>query len=390
MKSFDQARLATKAVHVGQAPDPATGATVPPIYLSSTYTQRAPGEHQGYEYARTDNPTRRGYEAALAALEGGVGAAAFASGLAAETAVLMGLLRPGDSVVAFADLYGGTYRLFEQVLRPWGLEVRYAQRREPEAFAKLADQTTRMVWLETPTNPMLHLLPIAEIAGAVKPATVVVDNTFATPVLQRPLELGADVVVHSTTKYIGGHSDLVGGAVVCTREAHLDAIRFQQNAAGAIPGAFDCYLAHRGLKTIELRMRRHCENALAVARWASERSEFARVIYPGLPSHPDHALAALQMDGFGGMVSCELRGGLEAARGMMAATKLFACAESLGGVESLINHPAIMTHASVPAEVRERLGITGGLVRLSVGIEHPDDQIADLTSALEAIGGVGT
>jgi cystathionine gamma-lyase len=412
--SLEPTHFATRAVHAGQDPDPATGATVPPIHVSSTYTQRAPGDHLGFEYSRTDNPTRRGYEACLAALEEGCGAAAFASGLAAETAVLMSLLRPGDSVVAFADLYGGTYRLLEQVLRPWGLEIRYALGRDPEAFSRLMDETTRMVWLETPTNPMLHLLPIGAIARAVRrrrrqlklqgqrpepgrPRTttrspdqedlvVLVDNTFASPALQLPLRLGADVVVHSTTKYIGGHSDLIGGAVICKHPRHLEAVRFQQNAAGAVPGAFSCYLAQRGVKTLELRMRRHCENALAIADWASRQPQFERVIYPGLPDHPDHALAREQMDGFGGMVSGVLRGGLEAARAFLSAIRLFACAESLGGVESLINHPASMTHASVPAEIRDRLGIAPGLVRLSAGIEHADDLIADLSQALAVVG----
>ncbi len=393
-------RFATQAIHVGQAPDPTTGATVPPIYATSTYTQRAPGEHKGYEYSRTQNPTRAGLEACLAALEGGVGCAAFASGLAAENAVLAALLRPGDSVVAYGDLYGGTYRLLEGVFRPWGLTTRYAIDTSPAALAALVDETTRLVWLETPTNPLLRLLDIAAIGGAVRdrwrartphrpPPTpgvpdliLVVDNTFATPALQRPLALGADLVIHSTTKYLGGHSDVVGGAVVAAAAPVLEPIRFFQNAAGGVPSPFDCFLVHRGIKTLAVRMRQHCENALRVAQWAAGRPEFARVIYPGLPDHPDHALAARQMCGAGGMVSVELHGGWPAARRFLSRLRVFACAESLGGVESLANHPVSMTHASVPRDVRERIGLTDGLVRLSVGIEDVDDLIADLEEAL--------
>jgi len=396
-------RFATQAIHIGQAPDPTTGATVPPIYATSTYTQTAPGEHKGYEYSRTQNPTRRGLEDCLAALEGGAGCAAFASGLAAENAVLAALLRPGDSVVAYGDLYGGTYRLLERVFRPWGLTTRYATDTSPAALAALVDETTRMVWLETPTNPLLRLLDIAAIGEAVRarsrsltphrpPASpgvpdliLVVDNTFATPALQRPLALGADLVVHSTTKYLGGHSDVVGGAVVAAAPNVLEPIRFFQNAAGGVPGPFDCFLVHRGIKTLAVRMRQHCENALRIAQWAAGRPEFERVVYPGLPSHPDHTLAARQMCGAGGMVTVELRGGLAAARRFLSRTCLFACAESLGGVESLANHPASMTHASVPPEQRARIGLTDGLVRLSVGIEDADDLIADLEEALRAV-----
>lgn len=396
-------RFATQAIHIGQAPDPTTGATVPPIYVTSTYTQAAPGEHKGYEYSRTQNPTRQGLEASLAALEGGAGCAAFASGLAAENAVLTALLRPGDSVVAYGDLYGGTYRLLERVFRPWGLATRYATDTSPAALAELVDATTRMVWLETPTNPLLRLLDIAGIAAAVRgkarslaphraplapglpDVVLVVDNTFATPALQRPLALGADLVVHSTTKYLGGHSDVIGGAVIAAAPAVLEPIRFFQNAAGGVPGPFDCFLVHRGIKTLAVRMRQHCENALRIAQWAAGRTEFERVVYPGLPTHPDHALAARQMCGGGGMVTVVRRGGLAAARRFMSRTRLFACAESLGGVESLVNHPASMTHASVPRDVRERVGITDGLVRLSVGIEDVDDLVADLEQALQGV-----
>jgi len=385
-------RLSTKAIHIGQSPDPATGATVPPIHVTSTYTQAAPGEHLGYEYSRTDNPTRRNLEECLAALENGRGAAAFASGLAATTAVLAAHLRPGDSLVAYSDMYGGTFRLLERVFKPWGLLPRYTDSTDPAALAAFIDDTTRLVWVETPTNPMLRLLDIAALAEVVRarakahrPILLAVDNTFATPVLQRPIELGADLVVHSTTKYLGGHSDVIGGAVVAAEAAVLEPIRFYRNAAGNVPGPFDCYLTQRGLKTLEVRMRRHCENAARIAEWASGRPAFERVIYPGLPTHPDHHLARRQMHGGGGMVTCIVRGGLAAARRFMSATRLFACAESLGGVESLINHPAIMTHASMPREVRERIGIVDGLVRLSVGIEDVEDLIADLAAAEQAL-----
>lgn len=382
-------KLSTKAIHVGQDPDPATGATVPPIYATSTYTQAAPGKHKGYEYSRSQNPTRNNLEACLAALEDGAAAAAFASGLAATNCLVGALLRPGDSVVAFADMYGGTYRLFERVFKPWGLVTRYTDSTDPAAIAALVDAKTKLVWIETPTNPMLRLLDIAAVAEVLRGVAsgesqplLAVDNTFATPALQRPLELGADIVVHSTTKYIGGHSDVIGGAVVVADAKRMEPIRFYQNAAGGVPGPFDCFLTQRGLKTLEIRMQKHCENALRVARWAAEQRVFERVIYPGLPNHPDHALAKEQMNGFGGIVTCVLKGGFDAASRFMSSTRLFSCAESLGGVESLVNHPAIMTHASIPREIRERYGIVDGLVRLSVGIEDADDLIADLEQAI--------
>jgi cystathionine gamma-lyase len=383
-------KLATRAVHVGQSPDPTTGATVPPIYATSTFTQSSPGDHKGYEYSRTANPTRAGLEQCLASLERGEAACAFASGLAATDAVLASLLRPGQSIVAYSDLYGGTYRLLERVYRPWGLDARYTDETDPGAFADQVDATTGMVWLETPTNPLLRILDLAEIARAVrakKPDGLlfVVDNTFATPALQQPLSLGADLVVHSMTKYLAGHSDLVGGAVIASTEKTIAPIRFHQNAAGAILGPFDSFLAHRGIKTLPLRMARHCENAARVAAWMQTRPEFSSVIYPGLPGHPGHALASRQMSGYGGMVSGVLSGGIDAARAFLGATRLFACAESLGGVESLINHPAVMTHASVPPEVRRRIGIDDALVRLSVGIEDPDDLIEDLANATHAL-----
>lgn len=388
-------KLSTRAIHVGHEPDAATGAVVPPIYAVSTYAQAGPGEHQGYEYSRTDNPTRHALERCLASLEGGEEACAFASGLAATDAIFAALLRPGQSVVAFSDLYGGTYRLLERVYRPWGLDARYTDSADPSDFADLIDDTTRMVWIETPTNPMLRILDLAAIDRAVRarrPAPphdprgilFAVDNTFASPALQRPIELGADLVVHSATKYLGGHSDLVGGAVIAARGETIAPVRFHQNAAGAVPSPFDCFLTHRGIKTLALRMERHCENALRIAEWARGRPEFTSVIYPGLADHPGHDVAARQMSGFGGMVTVLLGGGLEAARRFLASLKVFACAESLGSVESLANHPALMTHASVPLEVRRRLGIEDGLVRLSVGIEDADDLIADLEQALRS------
>jgi cystathionine gamma-lyase len=386
-------RFATTAIHAGQQPDPTTGATVPPVHVTSTYTQDGPGQNKGFEYSRTDNPTRRNLEECLAAIEGGQAAAAFASGLAATTAVVHGLLRPGDSLVAFSDLYGGTYRLFERVFRPWGLQTRYSENTDAAAFADLLDESTRMVWIETPTNPMLRLLDIAAIARMIREANMsraadrrvllAVDNTFATPVLQRPIELGADLAVHSTTKYLGGHSDVIGGAVVAVDAQRLAPIKFYQNAAGAVPGPFDCFLTHRGIKTLHVRMARHCENALQVARWAAGRQEFERVFYPGLDSHPDYQLARRQMTAGGGIVTCVLTGGLDAAKRFLSHTRLFACAESLGGVESLISHPASMTHASVPRDQRERIGIVESLVRLSVGIEDAHDLIEDLETALK-------
>lgn len=389
---------ATNAIHVGQAPDPKTGATVPPIYATSTYTQAAPGDHKGYEYSRSHNPTREDLEACLAAIEGGAAAASFASGLAGTNAILTSLLRPGDSIVAFGDMYGGTFRLLDKVFKPWGLEPRYTEDKSPAAFADLMDNTTKLVWLETPTNPLLHILDIAAIADAIgkkgsAPSTLggsggallCVDNTFASPALQTPLALGADLVLHSTTKYLGGHSDVVGGMVVSKTEDTLAPIRFYQNAAGGISDPFGCFLTHRGVKTLYARMDVHCQNAGRIAEWATKQDKFERVIYPGLANHPDHELAKRQMNGFGGIVTVVFKGGLDAASAFMSSTKLFSCAESLGGVESLVNHPAIMTHASIPRETRERLGVVDGLVRLSVGIEDCDDLIADLEQALAKV-----
>lgn len=376
--------LATRVIHAGQAPDPSTGAIMPPIYATSTYVQRAPGEHQGYEYARTQNPTRMAFERCVADLEGGVAGFAFASGLAA-TATVLELLTSGDHVIALDDLYGGTYRLFERVRkRAAGLAFDFVDLTDATALERSLRPETRMVWVETPSNPTLKLVDIAAVAERCRAhgALLVVDNTFATPILQQPLAAGADLVVHSATKYLNGHSDMVGGVVVTAREELAEQLAFLQNSVGAILGPFDSFLALRGLKTLALRMAAHDRNAQAVARWLADDPRVATVTYPGLPDHPQHALAARQMRGFGGIVSLEVAGGFEAARAMLTRCRLFALAESLGGVESLANHPAIMTHASVPPERRERLGIGDALVRLSVGIEAPEDLIADLDQAL--------
>jgi cystathionine gamma-lyase len=374
--------FSTRAIHAGQEPDPATGATIVPIYATSTYTQAGPGDHKGYEYSRSGNPTRTALEACLASLEGGERGLGFASGLAATTAVLA-LLKPGDEVVAAADLYGGTYRLLERVFKPWGLVARYTDDPSPAGFERLVTKATRLVWIETPTNPLLQILDIATIAAVAHRAgaLLAVDNTFASPFLQQPLKLGADLVVHSTTKYLGGHSDVVGGAVVGSKEL-LGPIAFYQNAAGGVPGPFDCFLTLRGIKTLALRMERHCTNARRLGPWLAEQPQAEKVYYPGLRSHPGHDLAAKQMRDFGGMISVRLKGGREGALRFLKRTKLFSLAESLGGVESLVCHPATMTHASIPAELRQARGVDDGLVRLSVGIEDADDLQEDLRRAM--------
>jgi cystathionine gamma-lyase len=377
-------RFATRAIHVGQDPDPATGATIVPIYQTSTYTQQAPGQHKGYEYSRTGNPTRTALEECVAALEGGEHGLAFASGLAATVAT-MSLLSPGDHVVAGDDLYGGTYRLFEKVLpRTGGLEFTYADTTDPESVQKVLRPETKLLWIETPTNPMLTLSDIAELSDMARErgAIVAVDNTFASPYFQNPLALGADVVVHSTTKYMGGHSDVVGGAVVTSNPDFHEGIKFYQNAAGGVPGPFDSWIVLRGLKTLAVRMRQHEENALAVAEFLQDHPQVETVHYPGLPSHPQYELARRQMSGFSGMVSFTLKGGAEAAYAAVQKTRVFHFAESLGGVESLITHPATMTHAAIPREQREARGVTDGLMRLSVGIEDQEDLIADLDRAI--------
>ena len=378
--------IETLAVHAGYTPDPTTGAVMPPIYQTSTYAQEAPGVHKGYEYSRTDNPTRAVLEANLAALEGGAYGLAYASGMAAIANVLA-LLRSGDHVVAVDDLYGGTVRLFEQVARHFGLDFTYVDLQNPERLCEAVRPTTRLVWVETPTNPLLKLVDLAAVARIARELGLisVCDNTFLSPYFQRPLEFGIDIVVHSTTKYLNGHSDVVGGAIVLNDEALYQRLKFLQNAIGAVPGPMDCWLTVRGIKTLHVRMERHQANALAVARWLERHPRVQRVLYPGLPSHPQHELACRQQRGFGGMITAVLDADLAGTQRFLRRVRLFTLAESLGGVESLIEHPALMTHASLPPERRAALGIGDSLVRLSVGIEHVDDLIADLEQALAAI-----
>jgi len=378
-------RLGTKAIHAGQSPDPSTGAVMTPIYATSTYVQQSPGVHQGYEYSRSHNPTRFAYERCVAALEGGTQGYAFASGLAATSTVL-DVLDSGSHVVCMDDVYGGTYRLFEQVRRrSAGLDFSFVDLNDLAALEAAVQPNTRMIWCETPTNPLLKIVDISRMAEFARKRGIwlAVDNTFCSPILQRPLELGAHLVMHSATKYLNGHSDMVGGMIVVGDDPELaEQMTFLQNAVGGIQGPFDSFLALRGLKTLHLRMKAHCENALELAGWLQTHPAVEKVIYPGLASHPQHALASRQMDGPGGMISVWLKGGLPAARGVMERTELFACAESLGGVESLVNHPAIMTHASVPVARREALGVTDNLVRFSVGVEDVRDLRADLEVAL--------
>ncbi|MEO6517893.1 MAG: cystathionine gamma-synthase [Pseudoxanthomonas sp.] len=380
-----QQGLATLAIHGGQSADPSTGAVMPPIYATSTYAQSSPGVHQGFEYSRTHNPTRFAYERCAAALEGGSRGFAFASSMAA-TSTILELLDSGSHVVAMDDLYGGSYRLFERVRRRTaGLDFSYVDMTDMAALEAAIRPETRLIWIETPTNPMLKIVDIAAAVAVAKRhgVRVVVDNTFASPVLQRPIELGADIVMHSATKYLNGHSDMVGGMVVVGADQQLaEQLAFLQNSTGAVQGPFDSFLALRGLKTLPLRMQAHCTNALMLAQWLDMHPAVERVIYPGLPSHPQHELAKRQMHGFGGIITVILKGGLTAATRLCENTRLFTLAESLGGVESLINHPAVMTHASIPVERREVLGISDGLVRLSVGIEDAADLQSDLAAAL--------
>lgn len=377
--------LATMAIHGGQSPDPSTGAVMPPIYATSTYAQSSPGVHQGFEYSRTHNPTRFAYERCVAALEGGSRGYAFASGMAATSTVIE-LLDAGSHVVAMDDIYGGSFRLFERVRRRTaGLDFSFVDLTDPAAFEAAITPKTKMVWIETPTNPMLKIVDIAAVAAIARRhgLIVVVDNTFASPMLQRPLQLGADIVVHSATKYLNGHSDMVGGMVVVGDNAELaEQMAFLQNSVGGVQGPFDSFLALRGLKTLPLRMKAHCANALELAHWLEAHPAVEKVIYPGLASHPQHALASRQMSGYGGIVSIVLKGGFEAARRFCERTELFTLAESLGGVESLVNHPAVMTHASIPPVRREQLGISDALVRLSVGVEDVGDLRRDLEMAL--------
>lgn len=372
----------TLAIHAGQPPDPATGAVMTPIYQTSTYAQSEVGVFKGYEYSRTDNPTRTALQSCLAALEGADFGLAFASGLAA-TDTLFRLVAPGEHILLGDDVYGGTYRLLDKILRGYGVLFDPVNMADLEAVAAALRPQTRLVWLETPTNPMLRLADIAAVSRLAHQAgaKVAVDNTFATPFLQQPLALGADFVVHSTTKYLGGHSDVVGGAILTSDAEAYQRLKFLQNAIGAVPGPMDCWLVLRGVKTLALRMERHCANAQQIAAFLAEHPAVARVHYPGLPDDPGHALAARQMRDFGGMISFVLKGGESAARKMVAATRIFTLAESLGGVESLIEHPAAMTHASV---ADSPLAVDPGLVRLSVGVEHVEDLLADLEQALAA------
>ncbi len=379
-------KFATRAIHAGQEADPATGATITPIYQTSTYTQEGLGEHKGFEYSRTSNPTRAALEACLAALENARYGLAFGSGMAATSAVLS-ILRPGDHIIAGDDLYGGTYRIFERVIRPMGITIDYVPARETGAYQAALRPETKLIWVETPTNPLLALVDIAAVANIAREhgARLVVDNTFATPYLQRPLDLGAHIVVHSTTKYINGHSDVVGGAVLTSDEQAYTDIKFYQNAAGGVPSPFDSWLVLRGVKTLAVRMRQHCENAMRIAEFLAEHTLVRDIYYPGLPAHPDHELAQRQMAGFGGMVSFAFDGTRADVDTFVRHLKVFALAESLGGVESLCCHPASMTHGSIPTEERERRGVTDTLLRLSVGIEDADDLIADLDQALQAV-----
>lgn len=376
--------LGTLAIHAGQSPDPSTGAIMTPIYATSTYVQKSPGVHQGYEYSRTQNPTRNAYERCVAALESGTDGFAFASGLAAAATVLE-MLDSGDHIIAMDDLYGGTFRLFDKVRkRSAGLQFSFIDMTQPGAIEAAIQPNTKMIWVETPTNPMLKLVDLAEVAriGKARGLVTVVDNTFASPMLQRPIELGCDIVLHSATKYLNGHSDIVGGVLVTAKAEIAKQLSFLQNAVGAVQGPFDSFLALRGLKTLHLRVERTCLNALEIARFLEAHPAVEKVIYPGLESHPQHALAKRQMSGFGGIISVVVKGGLAAATKMLERCELFALAESLGGVESLIEHPAIMTHASIPAETRAQLGISDGLIRLSVGVEDVADLIAELSAAL--------
>jgi cystathionine beta-lyase/cystathionine gamma-synthase len=377
--------LDTLAIHAGQAPDPETGAVMPPIHLSSTFAQSGPGQHRGFEYSRSDNPTRRMLEHCVAALEGAEQGIAFASGSAASAA-LLGTLAPGDHVVACDDVYGGTFRLLDKVFAPQGIAYTRVDLTDPELARQAIRPNTKMLWVETPTNPLLKLVDLQAMARLCNERSVklVVDNTFATPMLQRPLSFGAHVVVHSSTKYLNGHSDVVSGIVLTSDAALATRLRFLQNAIGGVPSPFDCYLVLRGLKTLPVRMRQHCALAQSLAAFLEQQPGVASVRYPGLPSHAQHALAKRQMVLPGGMISCELRGGMAAARAMLQTTRLFVCAESLGGVESLIEHPASMTHASVPPEARAELGIGEGLIRLSVGLEAEADLRADLLQGLKA------
>lgn len=387
MSTSNEHRLDTLAIHAGQAPDPSSGAVMQPIVLSSTFAQDGPGEHKGFDYSRSGNPTRDALERNLAALEGGAHGLAFASGCGATT-VILHTLAPGDHVVCGDDVYGGTFRIFDKVMKPMGVASTRVDMTDAARVREALRPETKLIWLETPSNPMLKIFDIEAIAQIAKEhgARLVVDNTFATPMLQRPLSLGATAVVHSTTKYINGHSDAVGGFVTTSDQEFAERLRFLQNAMGAVPSPFDCYMVMRGVKTLPVRMRQHCKSAMELATRLEGLDGVERVIYPGLASHPGHALAAKQMRDFGGMISVELAAGLEASRTVLKRLRIFTCAESLGGVESLAEHPAIMTHASIPAEARKQLGISDGLLRLSVGLEDVEDLWDDLRQAMREAG----
>lgn len=376
-------KFETLAIHAGQAPEPQTGAIVVPIYQTATYAQPAIGEHKGYEYSRTHNPTRKALEECLAALENGKYGMAFASGMAA-TSTTMALFNKGDHVICGDDVYGGTYRVFEKVFRPWGLDFSFVDTTDVAQIEKAIKPTTKMIWFETPSNPLLKVSDLRGIAALAKKHGVLtaVDNTFASPYLQRPLELGIDLVVHSTTKFLGGHSDTVGGAIVTSHEKVYERLLFSQNAIGATPGPFDSWITLRGLKTLAIRMKAHEANTMAIAQHLSIHKRVKKILYPGLPTDPYHALAKSQMSGFGALISFYLDGGEKEARMVCKSTKVFSLAESLGGVESLIEHPGLMTHASIPKDIREARGLGDSLIRLSVGIEHIEDLIADIDRAL--------
>ena len=376
-------KFATKAIHAGQQPDPTTGAIMPPIFQTATYAQNGLGDHKGYEYSRSHNPTRTALQECIAALEDGKFGLAFASGMAAETAILS-LLSAGDHLVACDDLYGGSYRIFERVMRRYNVETSYVPAGTIAAYEQAIRPNTKLIWLETPTNPLLRLIDIQAVAEIAHRHNilVVVDNTFASPYFQQPLKLGADIVVHSTTKYINGHSDVIGGALVLNNEEAYESMKFYENAAGNVPSPFDAWLVLRGIKTLAVRMRQHDENARAVAKFLAEHPRVEKVYYPGLPSHPDYELAKRQMSGFGGMVSFQFKGVYADVDKLVRRFKVFSLAESLGGVESLVCHPVSMTHGSIPKEIREARGLTDTLLRLSVGIEDAEDLLADLQQAL--------
>ncbi len=378
-------KFETLAIHAGQAPEPQTGAIVVPIYQTATYAQPAIGEHKGYEYSRTHNPTRKALEECLAALESGKYGMAFASGMAA-TSTTMALFNKGDHVICGDDVYGGTYRVFEKVFRPWGLDFSFVDTTDVSQIERAIKPTTRMIWFETPSNPLLKVSDMRGISALARKHGVLtaVDNTFASPYFQRPIELGIDIVVHSTTKFLGGHSDTVGGAIVTSNDKVFERLSFSQNAIGAVPGPFDSWITLRGMKTLAIRMRAHQANAIAIAQHLSTHKRVTKVLYPGLTSDPYHALAKSQMSGFGSLISFYLDGGEKEARMVCKSTRVFALAESLGGVESLIEHPGLMTHASIPREIRESRGLGDSLIRLSVGIEHLDDLVADIDRALDS------